>query len=93
LNYIEAKIGFSPLLHLNQGGLAMIEHAINFIGSFFDVPGWVNMEVKDFANLMGTLFLLVTLAEILMVLYDRIKERKKERKVIFLKATKERFAH
>ena len=70
----------------------MIEHAINFIGSFYDVPGWVGLEVNSFANLMGTLFLLVTLAEILMALYDRIKERNKEREV-FLQVTKERFAH
>jgi len=71
----------------------MIEHAINFIASFYDVPGWVGLEVKGFANLMGTLFLLITLAEILMVLYDRIKERKKDKKVVLLSATKERFAH
>ena len=71
----------------------MIEHAINFIGSFYDVPGWVGLVVKGFANLLGALFLLVTLAELLIVLYDRIKERKKERKVLFLKTTKERFAH
>ena len=70
----------------------MIEHAINFIGSFYDVPRWVGLEVKGFANLMGTLFLLVTLAEILMALCDRIKERKKERKVFLPPATKERFA-
>ena len=59
----------------------MIEHAINFIASFYDVPGWVGLEVKGFANLMGTLFLLITLAEILMALYDRKKESKKDEKV------------
>ena len=59
----------------------MIEHAINFIASFYDVPGWVGLEVKGFANLMGTLFLLITLAEILMAIHDRKKESKKDEKV------------
>jgi hypothetical protein len=34
----------------------MIEHAINFIGSLYDVPKWVGLEVKGFATLMGVLF-------------------------------------
>jgi hypothetical protein len=71
----------------------MIEHAINFIGSLYDVPRWVGLEVKGFANLMGALFLLVTLAEILMAIHDRKKESKKDEKVFLPQATRERFAH
>ena len=71
----------------------MIEHAINFIASFYDVPGWVGLEVKGFANLMGVLFVLITLAEILMAIHDRKKESKKDEKVFLPQATKERFAH
>jgi hypothetical protein len=71
----------------------MIEHAINFIASFNDVPRWAGLEVNGYAILMGALFLLVTLSEVLMALYDGNKERKKEKKVFLPQATRERFAH
>ena len=59
----------------------MIEHAINFIASFYDVPEWDGLDVAGFANLMGVLFVLITLAEIMMAIYDRKKESKKDEKV------------
>ena len=71
----------------------MIEHAIYFIGSFYDVPGWVGLEVKGFANLLGALFLLVTLAEILMAIYDRKKESKKVEKIYLPQEKQERIAN
>jgi hypothetical protein len=64
----------------------MIEHAINFIASFYDVPGWGGLDVKGFANLMLVLFVLITLAEILMAIYDRKKESKKDEKVLLPQA-------
>ena len=56
----------------------MIEHAINYAASLINVPGWDGLDVTGFANLMGVLFLLITLAEILMAIYDRKKESKKD---------------
>jgi hypothetical protein len=59
----------------------MIEHLINYAVSFANVPGWDGLDVNGFATLMGVLFLLITLAEILMAIYDRKKESKKDKKV------------
>ncbi len=64
----------------------MIEHAINFIASFYEVPGWDGLDVTGFATLMGVLFLLITLAEILMAIHDRKKESKKDEKVFLPQA-------
>ncbi len=48
---------------------------------FYDVPGWDGLDVTGFATLMGVLFVLITLAEILIAIYDRKKESKKDEKV------------
>ena len=64
----------------------MIEYLINYAGSFYDVLGWDGLDVTGFANLMGVLFLLITLAEILMAIYDRKKESKKDEKVFLPQA-------
>jgi|GEM_PF-4017958 len=71
----------------------MIEHAITYGTSFYEVTGWAGLDVTGFATLMGVLFLLVTLAEILMAIHDRKKESKKDEKVFLPQATEERFAH
>lgn len=63
----------------------MIEHLI-YAGSLFNVPGWDGLDVAGFAALMGVLFLLVTLAEILMAIYDRKKESGKDEKVFLPRA-------
>ena len=59
----------------------MIEHLMNYAASLFNVPEWDGLDVAVFANLMGVLFVLITLAEILMAIYDRKKESKKDEKV------------
>jgi hypothetical protein len=69
----------------------MIEHLINYAASLCNLPGWNGLDVTGFANLMLVLFVLITLAEILMAIYDRKKESKKDDKV-FLRAIRERFA-
>ena len=71
----------------------MIEQAINFIASIFDIPKGVGLEVKGYAILMGALFLLVTLAEVLTAFYGRTKGKKKVEKDVLHQATGERFAH
>jgi len=60
----------------------MKEHLINYAASLFNVPGWDGLEVTGFATLMGVLFGLITLAEILMAIYDRKKETRKDEKVL-----------
>jgi hypothetical protein len=57
------------------------EHLINYAASLFNVPEWGGLDVKGFANLMLVLFVLITLTEILMAIYDRKKESKKDEKV------------
>jgi len=59
----------------------MMNIAINYGTSFYDVLGWDGLDVTGFATLMGVLFLLLTLAEILMAIHDRKKESKKDEKV------------
>ena len=71
----------------------MMNIAINYGTSFYDVLGWDGLDVTGFATLMGVLFLLLTLTEILMAIHDRKKESKKDEKVFLTQATKERFAH
>ena len=58
----------------------MIKHLMNYAASLFNVPEWDGLDVAGFANLMGVLFVLITLAEILMAIHDRKKESKKEKK-------------
>ena len=54
----------------------MIGYAINY-GTFFnEVTGWAGLDVAGFATLMGVLFVLITLVEILVAIYDRKKENK-----------------
>ena len=64
----------------------MIEHAINYVTSFHKVAGWDGLDVTGFATLMGVLFLLITLAEILMAIHDRDKESKRNEKVFLPQA-------
>ena len=71
----------------------MIEHLMNYAASLFNVPEWDGLDVAGFANLMGVLFVLITLAVILIAIYDRVKESKKDEKVFLPQATEERFAH
>ena len=60
----------------------MTEQLINYAASLFNVPGWDGLEVTGFATLMGVLFGLITLAEILMATYDRKKETRKDENVL-----------
>jgi hypothetical protein len=71
----------------------MIEHTINYGTSFYEVPGWAGLDVTGFATLLGVLLALITLIVILIAIYDRKKESKKDEKVFLPQATKERFAH
>jgi hypothetical protein len=71
----------------------MIEHLINYAASLCNVPGWGELDVKGFANLMLVLFVVITLAEILMAIYDRIRESKKEKKVLLPHVKQERIAN
>ena len=71
----------------------MTEQLMNYAASLFNVQGWDGLEVTGFATLMGVLFGLITLAEILMAIYDREKETRKYEKVLLPQAGKERFAH
>jgi len=64
----------------------MIEHLINYAASLFNVPEWDGLDVTGFANLMGVLFLLIALTEILMAIYDRKKESNKDEKVFLPQA-------
>jgi hypothetical protein len=71
----------------------MIEHLINYAASFANVPGWDGLDVTGFATLMGVLFLLITLAEILIAIYDRARKTKKEEKVLLPHVTQEKIAN
>ena len=64
----------------------MIEHLMNYAASLFNVPEWDGLDVAGFATLMGVLFVLITLAVILIAIYDRVKESKKEEKVFLPQA-------
>ena len=64
----------------------MMNIAINYGTSFYDVLGWDGLDVTGFATLMGVLFVLITLAVILIAIYDRVKESKKEEKVFLPQA-------
>ena len=71
----------------------MMEHLINYAASLFNVPEWDGLDVSGFATLMGVLLILITLAEILIAIYDRKKESSKDERVLLPPATKERYAH
>ena len=59
----------------------MIEHLMNYAASFANVPGWGGLEVNAFATLLGVLLALIALTVILIAIYDRGKESKKDEKV------------
>jgi len=62
----------------------MMNNSINYGTSFYEVTGWAG--VTGFATLMGVLFVLITLAVILIAIYDRVKESKKDEKVFLPQA-------
>jgi hypothetical protein len=79
LNNNETKISFSPLLHLNQGGLAVKEHLINYVASLFNVPEW-GLNGDRLVNVFLVFFALVTIAVFQIVIYEQEKASKKSKK-------------